>query len=128
MVLSIIEPIHIESSRLCCIRFKAKFGLLYIFNVYMPCDNTSPNNFCEYNKVLSIISTYINTHNVVYCIIGGDMNTDIIRIKSTNTISSNNFIVNEDMKLVIKTCFNVIQFTYTGINGSRSLIDHFNYI
>ena len=89
MVLSIIEPIHIESSRLCCIRFKAKFGLLYIFNVYMPCDNTSPNNFCEYNKVLSIISTYINTHNVVYCFIGGDMNTDIIRTKcyeeKTNT-------------------------------------------
>ena len=44
--------------------------------------------------MLSIISTYINTHNVVYCIIGGDMNTDIIRIKSTNTISLNNFNVN----------------------------------
>ena len=59
---------------------------------------------CEYNKVLSIISIYINTHNVVYCIIGGDMNTDIIRIKSTNTISLNYFIVNEDRNLVIKTC------------------------
>ena len=47
----------------------------------MSCDNTSPNTFCEYNKVLSIISTYINTHNVVYCIIGRDMNTDIICIK-----------------------------------------------
>ena len=57
----------------------------------MPCDNTSPINFCEYNKVLSIISTYLNTHNVVYCIIGGDMNIDIIRIKSTNTISLKQF-------------------------------------
>ena len=53
----------------------------------MPCDNTSHNIFREYNKVFSIISTYINTHNVVYCVIDGDMNTDIIRIKSTNTIS-----------------------------------------
>ena len=36
-----------------------------------------------------------------------------------------NFIVNEDINLVIKTCSNVIQFTYTVINGSRSFIDHF---
>ena len=100
--------------------------LLDIFNVYMSCDNTSPNNICEYNKVLAIISTYINTHIVLYCIIGGDMNTNMIRIKSTNTISLNIVIVNKDMKLVITTCSNVIQFTYTGINVSRSLIDHFN--
>ena len=103
---------YILSSRACCIQLKAKFGLLNIFKVHMPCDNTSPNNFCEYNKVLSIISTYINTHTVVYCIIGGDMNTDMIRIKSTNNISLNNFIVNEDMKLVIKTSSNVTIYRY----------------
>ena len=120
-----IESIEVDSNRVCCIRIKTHVGLVYVINVYMPCDTTSNTNIYEYHKALSNISTIFNTYNVVYCIIAGDMNTDLRRIKSLNTIHLNNFISNENLKYVLNVHPNDIQFTYSGINGSVSLIDHF---
>ena len=53
------------------------------------------------------------------------MNTDLTRDKSNNTMSLNNFTIIEDLKFVVTECSNSIQFTYTGIDGNTSLIDHF---
>ena len=120
-----IECLDIESNRLCCMRMKTEIGYLYVINVYMPCDTISNTNIYEYNKALSTISTICNTYNVAHCIIGGDLNTDLGRIKSANTLSLNNFITIENLKYVMNVYPNDVQYTYTGINGSMSLIDHF---
>ena len=50
------------------------FGDLFVFNVYMPCDQ---HTFIDsYIEVLSEISQYCLSHNVHYFIIAGDLNTD----------------------------------------------------
>ena len=41
--------IDVGSDRVCCIKLNTKIGMLYIFNVYMPCDTTSNDHiimFC----------------------------------------------------------------------------------
>ena len=65
------------------------------------------------------------THNVVNCVIGGDVNTDISRIKSGNMISLQNFIEKENLFLAINDVINTVTHTYTGMNNTSSLIDHF---
>ena len=53
-----------------------------------------------YNEMLSTISTCLHDNNVVNCIIAGDLNTDLSRVRSGNTISINNFIANESLSVV----------------------------
>ena len=55
----------------------------------MPCDTTSNGHIEGYNYVLSCISTCLYQNEVEYCIIAGDLNTDLIRHSSGNTISLN---------------------------------------
>ena len=75
---------------------------VYIFNVYMPCDSTTNANLDDYyNDVLSVISQFCATHNVVNCVIGGDLNTDVSRIRSGNTISLHNYMDKENLFLAI---------------------------
>ena len=38
----------VGSDRVCCIKLNTKFDMLYIFNVYMPCDTTSNDHIEEY--------------------------------------------------------------------------------
>ena len=78
-----------------------------------------------YNDVLSVISHFCETHNVVNCVIGGDLNTDVSRIRSGNTISLHNYMDKENLFLAINEVRNTVKFTYKGINNSVSLIDHF---
>ena len=33
--------IDVGSDRVCCVKLNTKLGMLYIYNVYMPCDTTS---------------------------------------------------------------------------------------
>ena len=91
----------------------------------MPCDSIANTNLDEYNEVLSVISTFCTTHNVVNYLIGGDINTDLSCTKSLNTISLQNFMDKENIFLAIREISNSVKYTYTGINNSTSLIDHF---
>ena len=91
----------------------------------MPCDSTTNANLDDYNDVLSVISHFCATHNVVNCVIGGDLNTDVSRIRSGNTISLHNYMDKENLFLAINEVRNTVKFTYKGINNSISLIDHF---
>ena len=120
-----VQVCELSSNRACCIRLSTNVGFVYLFNVYMPCDSTTNTNLDDYNEVLSVISNFCATHNVVNCVIGGDVNTDISRIKSGNTISLQNFIEKENLFLAISEVINTVTHTYTGINNTSSLIDHF---
>ena len=120
-----VHVCELSSNRACCIRLSTSVGYIYIFNVYMPCDSTTNANLDDYNDVLSVISHFCATHNVVNCVIGGDLNTDVSRIRSGNTISLHNYMDKENLFLAINEVRNTVKFTYKGINNSVSLIDHF---
>ena len=91
----------------------------------MPCDSTTNANLDDYNDVLSVISHFCATHNVVNCVIGDDLNTDVSRIRSGNTISLHNYMDKENLFLAINKVRNTVKFKFKGINNSVSLIDHF---
>ena len=81
----------------------------------MPCDSTTNTNLADYNEVLSVISNFCATYNVVNCVIGGDVNTDISRIKSGNTISLQNFIEKENLFLAINEVINTVTYNNNNI-------------
>ena len=91
----------------------------------MICDNSTDSNLEEYNEVLSVISNFCATHNVENCVIGGDLNTDMPRTKSRNSISLQNFMEEENLFLVFKKTINNVAYTYKGVSNATSLIDHF---
>ena len=120
-----VEVCELNSKRACCIRLSASIGHIYIFNVYMPCDSSTNSNLEEYNEVLSVISNFCATNNVENCVIGGDLNTDMSRTKSGNSISLQNFMDEENLFLVFKKTINDVAYTYKGASNATSLIDHF---
>ena len=83
-----IEWVEMNCNRVCCIRLSTDMGHIYLFNVYLPCDTTNHENLCEYNMVLTDIAKCCAENDVSNCIIGGDLNTDLSRVKSGNTMSS----------------------------------------
>ena len=60
---------------------------LYVFNVYFPCDTNNNEHLQDYNDVLSDISGCMIQHKIDYCVIAGDLNTDLSRLISGNTLS-----------------------------------------
>ena len=120
-----IKLIEIGSKRVCCIGVNTDRGLVYLFNVYMPCDTNTNEHLCDYNMILTDIAKYCDDNGVLNCVIGGDMNTDMSRTKSGNTVSLRNFIRDENLNLVLNNVNNSVEYTYRGINNNVSLIDHF---
>ena len=59
----------------------------------MSCDTISNDHIEEYNYVFHVyIYICLYQNEVEYCIMAGDINTDITRHSSGNTISFNSFI------------------------------------
>ena len=117
------EKIWFKSKRICALKLKVYFGYLYIFNVYMPCDQ---HIFIDYYiDVLSEISHYCLSYNVQYLVIGGDLNTDISRINSANAITLKHFVSNECLQLAIESNMSSVTHTFISAINSHSLIDHF---
>ena len=75
--------------------------------------------------VLIDIAKCYAENGVSNCIIGGDMNTDLSRVKSGNTISLHKIITEENLSFVLKDGSNSGDYTYKGMNNNVSLIDHF---
>ena len=81
-----ITCIDMNSNRVCCIRLELNSCTLYVFNVHFPCDTNNNEYLQEYNDVLSDISSCMIKHDIDYCIIAGDLNTDLSRVNSGNTL------------------------------------------
>ena len=86
---------------------------VFIFNAYLPCDTMSNDNLQDYNEVLSTISTCLSQYNVGYCVIAGDLNTDLSRINSGNTISLKAFVDEENLFFGLDKFSNRIPYTFT---------------
>ena len=81
-----------NNNRVCCIRLELNSCTLYVFNVYFPCDTNNNEYLQEYNDVLSDISSCMIKHDIDYCIIAGDLNTDLSRVNSGNTLILHSFV------------------------------------
>ena len=78
-----VDIIDCDSNRVCAILCCFNdYNVLFV-NVYMPCDRS--NNVDDYNYILALISALQARVNANYIIIGGDLNTDLKRLQSTNT-------------------------------------------
>ena len=117
--------IDLNCKRLCCIKLRTLSYELYVFNVCLPCDTNNENDSYDYNEVLSIIYHYCCNNQVTHLIIAGDLNTEFTRLWSNNTISLKQFLKEEDMSCVFNLLLNDVPLTFIGINGTRTLIDHF---
>ena len=130
-----IYPIYLgDSERTCEIKWKLNNSdeFVYLFTVYLPCDDNIAMHHHDFNNVLSAISTYCLQYNVEYCIIGGDFNTYIYiyiyiyisRVNCMNTTSLHNFVSDECLMFCMQSenCFN-IDYTYWGLDQSISVID-----
>ena len=94
---------------------------MYIFHL------TTPHNVtyrCTM-KCWQHYQVFFIKHNVVNCIIAGDLNTYLSRGRSGNTISLNNFILREMLSMAQQVHINNIQYTFKGFNQCSSIIDHF---
>ena len=85
----------------------------------MPCDDNIAMLHHDFNNVFSSISIHCLQHNVEYCIIEGDFNTDISRVNSMNTTSLHNFVSDECLMFCMNSenCIN-IDYTYCDSNQS----------
>ena len=94
-------------------------------NVYFPCATNNNEYLQEYNDVLSDINSCMIQHNIDFCIIAGDLNTDLSRVNSGNILSLQSSIEKENLSYVMKTFSKDEHYTFTGIQHNHSRIDHF---
>ena len=64
-------------------------------------------------------------HKIDYCVIAGDLNTDLSRLNSRNTLRLHSFVDNENLAFVLDKFSDDVQYTFTGIQHNHSLIDHY---
>ena len=102
-----------------------KSFVLYVFNVYFPCDTNNNEHLRDYNDVLSKISGCMIEYKIAYCVIAGDLNTDLSRLNLGNTLSLQSFVDNENLAFVLENFSGDVQYTSTGIQHNHSLIDHY---
>lgn len=99
--------------------------VFHIFNVYLPCDDNTAESFALYNHVLSVISVYCIDNSINVYIVGGDLNTELCRHTSRNTISLKNYVHQECLFLCCKLNLSDVEYTFCSPAGVKSLLDHF---
>ena len=97
-----------------------------MFCVYMPCDNNSIDSLHVYVDTLTQMSAICSKYNAEYICIGGDMNTDLTRLHSQNTLSLNNYAVTEGLKFALHHSISSVVHTFSSFStSSLSILDHF---
>ena len=121
-----IVPIETTSTRLSCVQiWISDDAFIMCFNAYMPCDEGRyGDNFCEFQDILSEISTLCIKYNASYVCFGGDLNTDFSRNGSPQTKELNNFIASENLISCSKLKGSIDYTFECCVTSRRSLIDH----
>jgi hypothetical protein len=123
-----VEPVTTMNKRLfsCLIRLPGNDEFL-IHNVYMPTDTQHDMcNLDEFCDVLSEINVSCSCHISAQCIVGGDFNTELMRINSLHTNALMSFC--SDLSLTLCSTLPCANTDYSYANSdlsSVSLIDHF---
>ena len=119
-----VTPIDTMNDRISFVKIQIDKYKLLLFNVYMPCDNYGLVNKEIYDNILVTIASLCDTeeHNAV--IIGGDFNTDLVRLDSSNTRSLYEFFQQESLHCLSQN--SSVDYTFESrVSHERSLIDHF---
>ena len=85
-----VKHIDANSDRICAILADYNSDSILFVCVYMPCDSKDLDQF---NFELGIIQGLIASLSLNYNVCGGDFNTDLSRIPSTQTTVLRNFVV-----------------------------------
>ncbi len=111
---------------MCVVLIEYNNNKVLLIYVYMPVDDNKPNqNIIEYNYVLNDIKTICNSVNAQQVIIGGDLNTDLVR-EYYCTHALNQFVEKENLYLCVTDECNTVMHTYYSMScDSRSPIEHF---
>ena len=123
-----VTPIPVNSRRLYACTFEfMNFPKLLIINAYMPCDSHNVIDSDLYREIISEIETIMNlNHDVDYVIIGGDLNTDVSRVRSANSVMLENFCTRSGLRLCLHSENSTVDYTYQNdVSGAESIIDHF---
>ena len=97
-----------------------------MFCVYMPCDNNNIDSLHVYVDILTQISAISSKYDAEYICIGGDMNTDLVRLQSQNTQALIQFAAKESLQFALNHSISDITHTFTSFAfDSFSTIDHF---
>ena len=124
---SCIKIIPTLSDRFCCVSLTLSSScIVYMFCVYMPCDNNNIDSLHVYVDILTQISAICSKYDAEYICIGGDMNTDLVRLQSQNTQALIQFAAKESLQFALNHSISDITHTFTSFAfDSFSTIDHF---
>ena len=101
--------------------FLKTFHGLHIFK-----DFKDPWGPCVYVDILTQISAICSKYEAEYICIGGDMNTDLVRLQSQNTQAPIQFAAKESLQFALNHSISDITHTFTSLAfDSFSTIDHF---
>ena len=115
------DLVETHSTRLCAVRFESASWKLLIVNVYMPCEGSSSEEFCEQLACIEgIISQYQDCH-IVLC---GDFNVDFCRVRP-HTDMLNEFCIKLDLCASARHAKNEIDYTYNFAMKRFNSLDHF---
>ena len=120
-----VSSIETVSSRLNAVCVNLDNGNCFlIINVYMPCDERiAGTNFCEFQDVLTEISSICDRYDTLFVIIGGDFNTETER-NGPHSSELRRFISDERFTCCHKLECSNVKYTYESFsNSARSLID-----
>ena len=124
-----IKPVDTQSCRLsaCLIEISDDARFL-VFNVYMPCDIRSDvDNIDTFKDVLQEIDIICTTYSDVnYIVFGGDLNTDLRRVRSPHTTVLTDFCDQRCLKVCTQHDVADIDYTYENTHTEvKSVLDHF---
>jgi hypothetical protein len=100
---------------------------ILMFNVYMPTDEVGNDvSLDEYDTILNIISQTLSERKYDGIVIGGDLNIDFSRIRSSHLQRLQSFIEAEGLICGIEHPLYQVDFTYESrMTGNKSTLDYF---
>ena len=121
-----VEPLVMQSKRVCAVSIVFRGIMLLLFCVYMPCDTESDQeNVEEFEGILAEILSMCELYPTEYIVIGGDLNTSFNRAKSLHTRSLNAFLDVNTFRCGSNHPLSSVSHTFESkVDGSRSTLDH----
>ena len=123
-----VTPIAVTSRRLfaCMVNF-VDFPKMLLFNVYMPCDSNNADGNDLFREILSDIESIMSLNeDIDHVIIGGDLNSDVSRLRSSHAGQVTDFCSHNGLRLCLDSAHNSVDFTYENeASRATSTIDHF---
>jgi hypothetical protein len=103
------------------------FQKFILINAYMPCDSHNIVLNDEYKEILNDVESVIVLHHEIdHVIIGGDLNTDISRMRSVHSAMLKEFCTRLSLRFCLSSPKNTVGFTYNNeATGAQSVLDHF---